>query len=79
METSPIVSSAPNTAVAQVHWQSLLWKEGGDVIKRRGTHFYCGMLNESCTSHTQFKPYSIPCTMKLSFHCCISLSESKNI
>lgn len=24
METSPTVSTAPNTAVAQVHWQSLL-------------------------------------------------------
>ncbi len=28
METSPAVSTAPNTAVAQVHRQSLLWKEG---------------------------------------------------
>lgn len=27
METSPIVSSAPNTAVTQVHWQCLLWKK----------------------------------------------------
>ena len=35
METSPIISTAPNTAVAQVHWQSLLWREGGDVIERR--------------------------------------------
>lgn len=36
METSPAVSTAPNTAVAQVHWQSLLWKEGGDVTEKEG-------------------------------------------
>ncbi len=63
METSPVVSTAPNTAVAQVHWQSLLWKGGGDVTARRGTNFSCGMLKEFKYSHAQVihnsshKPY----------------------
>lgn len=32
METSPVVSTAPNTAVAQVHWQSLLVMVVGCIV-----------------------------------------------
>lgn len=47
METSPAVSTTPNTAAAQVHRQSLLCKEGRCYRKRRRTSFSCGILNES--------------------------------
>lgn len=45
METSPAVSTTPNAAVAQIHWQSLLWGEGGKVKERSETNFE--MLNVS--------------------------------
>ena len=46
METCPAICTTTNTAVAQIHWQSLLWEKGREVLERRGTMFPCGMRNE---------------------------------
>jgi len=49
METSPVVPTGPNTAVAQVHRQILLWRQRRDFILRRGACFTWVMLNDSYT------------------------------
>lgn len=54
METSPVVSTAPNTAVAQVHWQSLLWKGGGDVTER---------IQIQSQKNKQEEPFCIPVSL----------------
>lgn len=48
VETAAAVSSAPNTAAAQVHWQSLLWEEGGNkrLLHESVTHLTSYTMNQ---------------------------------